>query len=250
MPHRPALAGETRAPYRRGGRDGGRRDPARRRRTAPRRSRSTTRRARRWSICARPCAPARRKSGRRRRAISRSTGPASPPIPTPMRQEVDRIIAVRQARRAGLAGPPAHPGRLDGAARRHRELRSGRTRAISCASARRARAHCATALLAILGVPNQRLRVITEDVGGAFGLKTGPYPEYLAMLVAARKIGRPVHWMSSRAEAFLSDNHARDAYSDVELALDEQRQVPGAAHPPPRQHGRLSSARSAPTSRP
>jgi aerobic carbon-monoxide dehydrogenase large subunit len=77
-------------------------------------------------------------------------------------------------------------------------------------------------LAPIVGVPNQRLRVITEDVGGAFGLKTGPYPEYLAILVAARKLGRPVHWMSNRAEAFLSDNHARDAYSDVELALDER----------------------------
>ena len=77
-------------------------------------------------------------------------------------------------------------------------------------------------LAPILGVPNQRLRVATEDVGGAFGLKTGPYPEYLAILVAARKIGRPVHWMSNRAEAFLSDNHARDAFSDVELALDER----------------------------
>jgi len=77
-------------------------------------------------------------------------------------------------------------------------------------------------LAPILGVPNQRLRVTTEDVGGAFGLKTGPYPEYLAILVAARKLGRPVHWMSSRAEAFLSDNHARDAFSEVELALDER----------------------------
>jgi carbon-monoxide dehydrogenase large subunit len=77
-------------------------------------------------------------------------------------------------------------------------------------------------LAPILGVPNSKLRVVTEDVGGAFGLKTGPYPEYLAILVAARKIGRPVHWMSNRSEAFLSDNHARDAYSDVELALDEK----------------------------
>jgi carbon-monoxide dehydrogenase large subunit len=74
----------------------------------------------------------------------------------------------------------------------------------------------------ILGVAKERLRVVTEDVGGAFGLKTGPYPEYLAILVAARKLGRPVHWMSNRAEAFLSDNHARDAYSDVELALDQR----------------------------
>jgi carbon-monoxide dehydrogenase large subunit len=77
-------------------------------------------------------------------------------------------------------------------------------------------------LAPILGVPAHRLRVITEDVGGAFGLKTGPYPEYLAVLAAARKIGRPVHWMSNRAEAFLSDNHARDAFSEVELALDER----------------------------
>src|SRR5258708_7037686 len=77
-------------------------------------------------------------------------------------------------------------------------------------------------LAPMLGVPAQRLRVVTEDVGGAFGLKTGPYPEYLAILVAARKISRPVHWMSNRAEAFLSDNHARDAFSEVELALDER----------------------------
>jgi aerobic carbon-monoxide dehydrogenase large subunit len=77
-------------------------------------------------------------------------------------------------------------------------------------------------LAPILGVGKERLRVVTEDVGGAFGLKTGPYPEYLAILVAARKLGRPVHWMSGRAEAFLSDNHARDASSEVELALDER----------------------------
>jgi len=77
-------------------------------------------------------------------------------------------------------------------------------------------------LAPILGVPKERLRVVTEDVGGAFGLKTGPYPEYLALLVAARKVARPVHWMSTRAEAFLSDNHARDAFSEVQLALDER----------------------------
>jgi len=77
-------------------------------------------------------------------------------------------------------------------------------------------------LAPILGVAKERLRVVTEDVGGAFGLKTGPYPEYLAILAAARRIGRPVHWMSNRSEAFLSDNHARDAHSDVELALDER----------------------------
>ena len=94
-------------------------------------------------------------------------------------------------------------------------------------------------LAPILGVPNQRLRVTTEDVGGAFGLKTGPYSEYLAILVASRTIGRPVHWMSTRAESFLSDNHARDGISEAELALDEARQVPRAAGASPRQHGRV-----------
>ena len=77
-------------------------------------------------------------------------------------------------------------------------------------------------ILGIMNWPKERLRVITEDVGGAFGLKTSAYPEYIALLVAAKKLGRPVHWMSGRSEAFLSDNQARDTFSEVELALDER----------------------------
>ena len=76
-------------------------------------------------------------------------------------------------------------------------------------------------LVAIMKVPKERLRVITDDVGGAFGLKSGPYPEYVAQMVGAKKLGRPIHWMSGRSEAFLSDNQARDIYSEAELALDE-----------------------------
>ena len=53
-------------------------------------------------------------------------------------------------------------------------------------------------------------------------LKTGPYPENIALLVGAKKFGRPIHWMSTRSEAFLSDNQARDIYSEAELALDEK----------------------------
>jgi carbon-monoxide dehydrogenase large subunit len=74
----------------------------------------------------------------------------------------------------------------------------------------------------ILGVPNDKLRVYTQDVGGAFGMKTPVYPEYLALLVAAKKIGRPVHWMSTRAEAFMTDTQARDTVTEVELALDDK----------------------------
>ena len=77
-------------------------------------------------------------------------------------------------------------------------------------------------ILGIMGWPKEKLRVITEDVGGAFGLKTSAYPEYMALLAAAKKLGRPVHWMSGRSEAFLSDNQARDIYCEVELALDER----------------------------
>ncbi|HLH91125.1 MAG TPA: xanthine dehydrogenase family protein molybdopterin-binding subunit [Xanthobacteraceae bacterium] len=74
----------------------------------------------------------------------------------------------------------------------------------------------------IMGLKREQLRVITEDVGGAFGLKTGAYPEYPALLVAAKHVGRPVHWMATRAEACLSDNQARDMLLEGELALDDK----------------------------
>jgi carbon-monoxide dehydrogenase large subunit len=77
-------------------------------------------------------------------------------------------------------------------------------------------------IAAIMQIPKERLRVLTDDVGGAFGLKTGPYPEYIAQMVGAKQLGRPIHWMSGRSEAFLSDNQARDIYSEAELALDEK----------------------------
>ncbi|HVY57925.1 MAG TPA: xanthine dehydrogenase family protein molybdopterin-binding subunit [Xanthobacteraceae bacterium] len=77
-------------------------------------------------------------------------------------------------------------------------------------------------LISIMGWPRERLRVVSEDVGGAFGMKTPVYPEYPALLVAARHTGRPVHWMSTRTEAFLSDNQARDGILEAELALDHK----------------------------
>jgi carbon-monoxide dehydrogenase large subunit len=77
-------------------------------------------------------------------------------------------------------------------------------------------------ILAIMNLPKERVRVLTEDVGGAFGIKTGPYPENIAIMVGAKKLGRPIHWMSTRSEVFLTDNQARDIYSEAELALDER----------------------------
>jgi carbon-monoxide dehydrogenase large subunit len=77
-------------------------------------------------------------------------------------------------------------------------------------------------LAAIMGIEKEMLHVLTEDVGGAFGLKSGAYPEYPVLLVAAKKFGRKVHWMASRSEAFNSDNQARDNVSIAELALDKK----------------------------
>ena len=72
----------------------------------------------------------------------------------------------------------------------------------------------------IMGVARERVRVVTGDVGGGFGMKSPAYPEYLAILVAARQLRRPVRWLSTRSEAFLSDTQARDTFMDMELALD------------------------------
>ncbi len=78
------------------------------------------------------------------------------------------------------------------------------------------------ALANFLKCEKGQIRVLTEDVGGAFGMKTGVYPEYTALIAAARLTGKPVHWMSSRSEAFSSDNQGRDAVTEGELALDER----------------------------
>lgn len=72
----------------------------------------------------------------------------------------------------------------------------------------------------ILKVPPEKMRVRIYDVGGSFGMKAPPYPEYVALLHAARALGRPVKWCDERGESFLSDQHGRDSLVDAELALD------------------------------
>jgi carbon-monoxide dehydrogenase large subunit len=72
----------------------------------------------------------------------------------------------------------------------------------------------------VFKIPDERMRVLTYDVGGAFGSKEQPYPEDVALLYAARVLQRPVKWHASRSENLLSDNHARDAVIECALALD------------------------------
>ncbi|MBV9735768.1 MAG: xanthine dehydrogenase family protein, partial [Acidisphaera sp.] len=77
-------------------------------------------------------------------------------------------------------------------------------------------------LKSVLGVPTEKVRVLTGNVGGSFGMKASAYPEYIALLHAARVLGRPVKWTDDRSESFLSDSHGRDHEMTAELALDAQ----------------------------
>ena len=70
----------------------------------------------------------------------------------------------------------------------------------------------------------EKVRVITPDVGGGFGMKAGLYPEQRCVLIAA-KIGRPVRWSSDRTEAFLADHHGRDMRTRAEGALDKDGKI-------------------------
>jgi carbon-monoxide dehydrogenase large subunit len=73
----------------------------------------------------------------------------------------------------------------------------------------------------ILGIAEQELRIISPDIGGAFGLKLASQAEQALVLWAARRVGRPVRWQATRLEALQSDWHARDILSQVKLALDQ-----------------------------
>jgi aerobic carbon-monoxide dehydrogenase large subunit len=72
----------------------------------------------------------------------------------------------------------------------------------------------------VFHIPVQRLRVVTPDVGGGFGMKVQAYAEYAALLFAARRVGRPVKWRATRVESFLADTAGRDGLLEAELALD------------------------------
>jgi carbon-monoxide dehydrogenase large subunit len=75
-------------------------------------------------------------------------------------------------------------------------------------------------LATMMGLAKDRVRVVSRDVGGGFGAKLHMYPEYIAVLTAAEKAGRPVKWVATRSEAFLSDTPGRDTTLEGELALD------------------------------
>ena len=73
----------------------------------------------------------------------------------------------------------------------------------------------------VLQVAPDKVRVLTGNVGGSFGMKSQVYPEYGPLLLASRKLGRPVKWTDERSESFLSDHAGRDHQRVAELALDK-----------------------------
>ena len=81
------------------------------------------------------------------------------------------------------------------------------------------------ALAALTGLSPEQLEIATQDVGGSFGLRGGPYSEHALLVLAARKLGRAVSWVGSRSEVFLSDWHGRALSLDGEVALDADGRI-------------------------
>ena len=70
------------------------------------------------------------------------------------------------------------------------------------------------------GEPEDRLHFVARDIGGGFGQRTPAYPEYCALMLAAKDTGKPVKWVSSRSEGFMTDTHGRANIIAGQLALD------------------------------
>ncbi len=78
------------------------------------------------------------------------------------------------------------------------------------------------AMAASMNEPVEKVRILTPHVGGSFGMKSSPFPEYVCLLHAAKTLGRPVKWTDQRSDSFLSDHHGRGLEVDAELALDAE----------------------------
>ena len=190
---------------------------------------------------ARRSSPARRNSGRRRPAISRSTGPDSPPDPEAQcargRRDLRSAAQIRRARRGDQPAPRRSP----------RWSRAAPPRATIAATDRYTLRVCSQGA-------RRAARQHRRHHGHAEGAAARPHrgcrrrlrPEDRRLSGIPRAAGRREESSAGRctgcrrrSEAFLSDNQARDTFTEAELALDEKGKLPGAAHPPHRQYRRL-----------
>ncbi len=92
---------------------------------------------------------------------------------------------------------------------------------VSCQAPFRIRAEVAR----ILEMPEARVRVIAPDVGGGFGVKTGPYREEVLLAWLARRLARPVKWIATRGEDQITTNHSRGSVCEAELAVDADGRI-------------------------
>ncbi|MER3479542.1 MAG: xanthine dehydrogenase family protein molybdopterin-binding subunit [Meiothermus sp.] len=84
-----------------------------------------------------------------------------------------------------------------------------------------------SAVAEALALAENQVRVITPDVGGAFGAKINVYPEEILVAYLARKLGKPVKWVEGRAESFVATVHGRAQVADLEMALDQEGKILG-----------------------
>ncbi|MEQ9334205.1 xanthine dehydrogenase family protein molybdopterin-binding subunit [Thalassobaculum sp.] len=138
----------------------------------------------------------------------------------------NRIVAAFMEPRGAVAEVEAGSGRL--------VLHAG------CQSAHGMRA----GLSGMLGLKPEQLRVVVPDMGGGFGARAPVYPEFALLLVAARRLGRPVGWTADRGEAFLTDAQARDHLLRGELALDAEGNFTGLRLTADWRHGAYLTGRN------
>jgi len=77
----------------------------------------------------------------------------------------------------------------------------------------------------LLDLPEGRVRVIAPDVGGGFGVKSGPYREEVLLAWLARRLGRPLKWVATRAEDQIATNHGRGSVCEAELGVDRDGRI-------------------------
>lgn len=77
----------------------------------------------------------------------------------------------------------------------------------------------------LLGVEREQVRVLIGNVGGSFGMKSAPYPEYVAIFAASKALGRPIKWTDERYGSFLGDSHGRAHEMKQSIALDKDGRI-------------------------
>jgi carbon-monoxide dehydrogenase large subunit len=82
-----------------------------------------------------------------------------------------------------------------------------------------------TSLADVLGAAPDKVRIITDQVGGSFGMKASVYPEYVCILHGAKLLGRPVKWTDERSGSFVSDHHGRAQDMTMEIAFDANAHI-------------------------